>query len=147
VGTRISATVRGRVTPDDEVSIELETHRSNDLQREPASSPNLPPRSAGGRKVLTGMLGEAIEIQLPPAAGSSSTFASAKSEADAREQRGRGAAAGNPLAPEVRGTLEPVLIRNGRLVVNYAAFFEGERLSVIVQVRKADAGGEEPLVR
>jgi hypothetical protein len=146
VATRVSGTVRGRLTHDGRVSVELETHRSDRVERVPSSS-LAAPRSAGGRKVLTGTLGEAIEIELPPAAGSSSTFASAKSEADARAQRGRGTATGNPLAPDARGTVEPVLIGNGRLVVNYAPFFEGERVSVIVQVRKADAGGEEPPVR
>ena len=143
VASRISGSVRGRVTHDGRVSVELETRRENRVERTPSSSVAAP-RSAGGRKVLTGVLGEAIEIQLPPATGSSSTFASAKSEADARTLRGSGIAAANPLRPEASGTLEPVLIRNGRLVVNYAAFFEGERLSVIVQVRKADAGGEQP---
>jgi hypothetical protein len=146
VATRVSGAVRGRVTHDGRVSIELQTHRSDRVERLGSPS-NVVPRSAGGRKVLTAALGEAIEIQLPPAAGSSNTFASAKSETEARERRERGVATGNPLAPPASGTAEPLLIRDGRLVVNYAAFFEGERVSVIVRVRIADAGGEEPPVR
>jgi len=146
VATRISGTVRGRLTQEGQVSLELETHRSNRLERIPATALTLPPRSAGGRKMLTGALGEAIEIQLPPAAGSSSSPAS---ERDLREVRER-ASAVNRLEAPPRGMPpadEPVLIRNGRLTVNYPAFFEGERLSVIVQVRKADAGSEQPALR
>jgi hypothetical protein len=142
VATRVSGTVRGRMTRGGQVSIDLETRRSDGLERTGSrvnSGP--PPRPGGGRKVLTAALGEAIEVQLPPGTRYSSALASAKDEAE-RRARPSGTRANAASEPDATQRLR---IRDGRLEVNYGPFFEGERLSVIVQVRKADAVAEEPL--
>lgn len=134
VATRIAGTLRGRVTRHGGISLALETRRSDALERTSQAPSSLPPRWSGGRKVLTGAIGEAIEIQLPPGSGYMSSPASEK---DAREIRDRapGIRAG---MSDPRVTTVPAQIRNGRLEVNYGPFFEGERLSIIVQVRRAE---------
>ena len=80
------------------------------------------------------MLGDAIEVQLPPASGYSSTPASEKDARQIRERAGSGRAGQG----EPRIETEPVQVRDGRLTVNYGPFFDGERVSVIVRVRKAE---------
>ena len=136
VATRIAGRLRGRVTREGSVRLELETRRSDRLDQTNAVPSSLPPRSSGGRKVMTMALGEAIEIQLPPASGYASTPASEK---DASRIRDRVAGGGATSEPRVESV--PAQIRNGRLQVNYGPFFQGERLSIIVEVRKVDGAG------
>lgn len=140
VATRVSGSVRGRLTGDGRVSVDLETRRRNELERPSrSSSPDLR-GGPGGRKVVSGALGEAIEIELPPASGFTSTNAS---ERDERERAGaRGS--GPPIKPE---SSDAVVVRNGRLAIYYNLFFEGERLSLIVQVRKAEGAEAEPVAK
>ncbi|HVL66447.1 MAG TPA: hypothetical protein VM364_04200 [Vicinamibacterales bacterium] len=127
VATRVGGSIRGRLTRDGRVVLELETYRSDVLEQPASRPPSRPGRGGSGRKVLTAAIGEAIEVQLPPAGGYSSTFATAKAEGERAAPP-----AGSPLSRE------PVTVKNGRIEVSYGPFFEGERLSIILQVRKPD---------
>ena len=131
VVTRVAGNARGRLTRDGRVVLNLETSRSDSLER-PGASAVRPGRGGSGRKVLTTNLGEAIEIELPPGNGYTSSPISDKAKAE-RQQKAA-ARAGTAQAPRT----EPVVVTNGALQVNYGPFFQGERVSVIVQVRKAD---------
>lgn len=145
VATRVKGTVRGRMSHDGRVAIELETHRSDRVER--PGQALTPPRTFGGRKTLTGTLGEAIEVQLPAGSGYTSTYVSAKAEAESKQRRQSGNPLGVRAADGSPGRTEPVIVRDGRLEVNYGPFFEGERLSLIVQVRKAEGAEAEPIAK
>lgn len=135
VATRVAGNVRARLTRDGRIVLNLETSRSDSLERT-GTSATRPGRTGSGRKVLTAALGEAIEIELPPGNGYASSPISEKVKA---EWEKAGARTGGTQASRS----EPVVVTNGALQVNYGPFFQGDRLSVIVQVRKVD-GAPEP---
>lgn len=135
VATRVAGNLRGRLTRDGRILMNLETSRSDNLERTGASATR-PGRTGSGRKVLTAALNEAIEIELPPGNGYSSSPISEKVKS---EWEKAGARTGGTQASRS----EPVVVTNGALQVNYGPFFQGERLSVIIQVRKVD-GEPEP---
>jgi hypothetical protein len=144
VATRIRGAIRGRMTRDGRVSIQLQTQRSDRLER--PGQPYTPPRSFGGSKTLVGGLGEAIEVQLPPADGFSSTDVSPKTQVE-RTQQGAGRGLGVRASADPKLPGEPIGVRDGRLYINYGPYLEGERLSLIVQVRKAEGAEAEPLAK
>lgn len=141
VATRVAGTLRGRMTRDGRISVELETRRSDRLER-PGGLVAAALRGGSGRKVLTATLGEVIEIQLPPASGNASTYASQRDEQAAAEQRARGAVAQGNRTPTPLST-EAAAIRDGRLEVNFGRLLEGERLSLILQVKRVGEGAEQ----
>jgi hypothetical protein len=147
VATRVKGTILGRLSHDGSVAIELETHRSDDIERPGQDATTTPPRIFGGRKTLSGTLGQAIEVQLPPGNGYTSTYVSAKAEAAAKEARENAAPLGVRAGEGKIDRNEPIAVRNGRLAINYGPFLEGERLSLIVQVRKAEGAEAEPLAK
>lgn len=148
VATRVKGTLLGRLSHDGSVTIELETHRSDRIERSGQAATATPPRTFGGRKTLSGTLGQAIEVQLPPANGYTSTYVSARAEAAAKEARENLPDAVGVRAGEGKMNLKaPITVRDGRISINYGPFLEGERLSLIVQVRKAEGAEAEPLAK
>lgn len=147
VATRVKGTMRGRLTRDGRVSLELDTIRDNTVERPSASPPSgLRPRSGAGRKLLTLAAGETIEIELPQPSGYASVFASEASERAFRERVSGGSTSASSSGVKRPEGL-PVVMHEGRLTVNYSPFFEGERLSLIVQVRKAEGAEAEPVAK
>lgn len=130
VATRVAGTLRGRLTRDGRVVVALETSRADSLEK-PETGDTRPGRGGSGRKVLNAALGEAIEIELPSGDGYSRSAASPKFAAE------RPTTPPRPPGQQASRT-EPVVLDDGMLQVNFGPFFQGERLSVIVQVRKTE---------
>ena len=113
--------VKGRLQPNGRIALIVDTTRRDGLG----------PRSVGasgssgnaGRKVLDVGPDEAIEIELPLPGGRSSASATGGAVATPRGAAPR-------TAPK-----EAVSIENGRVVVDNALFFQGQRTSLIVQVK------------
>lgn len=124
--TRVQGAIRGRIGDNRTVTIELDTKRMDRLER--ADDPTITTARGSGRKVLELTFGETVEIELPAVTG----FASHAASADATGLSGRIVAAPGtaPPAPAVS------LSKDGHLVVRFKEFFEGDRFSVLVRVRK-----------
>ncbi|MEX1128844.1 MAG: hypothetical protein WEB50_09785 [Vicinamibacterales bacterium] len=144
--SKIGGELRGRAGTDGRVAIELSTNRQDRLART-GSRLGVFPGFGAGRKILEVGWEEPVEIQLPSGTGYTSTYASAADEAAGKKssgqagrvKAGQGASGSMPAAP--------VSIQNGRLVVNYAAFFANETVSLILQVKKAGEAGGAPAVQ
>ena len=126
--TRVIGSIRGRLRENGKVDIDLETRRLDRLERrdEPtAATPRL-----GGRKTIELELGETVEIVLPPLSGFVAHVASPQSPR-LTAQVGIGP----------RGSAPPssaVSLKDGAIVVSFKEFFDGDRFSVLVRVRKGD---------
>ncbi len=132
--SRVSGRIRGRAGSDGRVRLELETTRADATVRrgEPGSTTFWP--GGQGRKMLDVAPAEAVEIELPARAGSSTLVATPSAMEAAKGQTtgvraGRG---GQPVAAEA------LSVANGRLVVNYGRLFEGRPVSLIVQVKRIE---------
>jgi hypothetical protein len=145
VATRVKGTLRGRLTRDGRVSLELATESSNNVERRAAAPPSgLRPRTGTGRKVLTLGLAETIQIELPQSTGYASVFGSEAAERAFKEQVSKGANASTGTKPP---TGVPVAPHEGRLVVNYGPLFEGTKVSLILQVRMARDAEDPPVAK
>jgi hypothetical protein len=123
--TRVLGTIKGRVREDGRIDVELETQRTDRLER--ADDPKPPQPRAGGRKTLALQPGETVEIELPRMSGFSAHAASADSP------RASGGVTGSPA-----GTQAPapaVALKDGMIVVNLKEFFAADRFSVLIRVR------------
>jgi hypothetical protein len=121
--TSVQGTLKTRTIAGSRFQIIVDTSRRDSL----GSRVSGPRGSIGnsGRKMLDVAPGEAIEIELPAPGGMSSVPASGGAAAAPR------AASPSPLPQQA------VSIVNGRVVVNNALFFQGQRTSLIVQVKPA----------
>ena len=127
--TRLTGAVKGRLRKDGKVDVDLETRRMDRLERADEAVP--PVARAGGRKTLELTLGETIEIELPPVSGMNAHAASPQSGGlNARAGFGARGAAPQP-GPAVT-------LKDGAIVVNIKEFFEGDRFSVLLRVRKEE---------
>jgi hypothetical protein len=120
VVTSVQGTVRGRIQANGRIALTLDTSRRDGLGARGATSGG----SSGnkGEKLLEVAPGEAIEIELPAPGGRSSTSAGKGAAAIPNGGQGRSASG------------EAVSIVDGRLVVDNALFFKGQRTSLIVKV-------------
>jgi hypothetical protein len=133
VTTSVSGELRGRLRADGRLSIELTTSRRDRLHRE-GEDPSASTGLGGGRKVLDAAPGEAVEIELPARSGYMAHYASAADAAQGKGSLSRvGAGQGGTAA-----ALPAVSLQNGRLVVNFGPYFANERVSLIVQVKRAE---------
>jgi len=123
VFTTVQGTIKGRLLPNGRLSVSVDTSRRDGLG----------PRSGGagagwsgntGRKLLDIAPDEAIEIELPAPRGTSRTSA----------LKGAAASRGAGSAPAPTQAVSTV---DGRLVIDHALFFQGQRTSLIVQVKPA----------
>jgi hypothetical protein len=133
VHTDVSGELRGRVRADGRVSIELTTSRRDRLfhaGQEPSSNPGF----GAGRKVLDVEEGEAVEIEVPARSGYMGSYASAEDAAQGKGTPSRVGAAQSGTT----STLPAVSVQNGRVVVNFGAYFANETVSLIVRVKKAE---------
>lgn len=135
VVTRVAGDIRGRLLPDGSLEIELASRRRDTLERRGAEPWTTIPGRAGW-KALRLKPGEAVEIELPVAGG---TMGSRLSEQAEPFSGTIGATAGGPRGSGA-GTppTEPFLIRGNSYVVNFGPFFEGHRVTVIVQARRQE---------
>ena len=125
--TRVMGVIKGRLRDDGKVNVDLETRRMDRLERTDDPKP-LAPR-AGGRKSLELVPGETVEIELPQSSGVNAHAASPQSKG-ITGSAGIGARGSGP-APGPAVTL-----KDGAIVVNVKEFFEGDRFSVLIRVRK-----------
>ena len=133
VQTHVSGELRGRIGANGRLTLELTTRRQDRLHysaQDPSASPGL----GAGRKVLDVAEGEAVEIELPARSGYSAHYASPADAAQGKGTSSRiGAGQGAPAA-----SLPAVSLQNGRVVVSFGPYFANERVSLIVQARKAE---------
>jgi hypothetical protein len=132
VQTRVSGELRGRIGANGRLSLELTTRRQDRLYH-PAQAPSSNPLLGAGRKVLDVGEGEVVEIELPARSGYMDAYASAADAAQGKGTLSRvGAGQGVPAS-----SLPAVSLQNGRVVVSFGPYFANERVSLIVQARKA----------
>lgn len=125
--TRIIGAIKGRLRENGKVDVELETRRMDQLEAPDTTKPSLP--RAGGRKLMELVLGETVEVELPSVSGFVAHAASPQSP---------GFSGSIGMAPR-RGTPPPapaVALKDGMIVVSFREFFDGDRFSVLVRVRK-----------
>ena len=131
--THVSGELRGRIGANGRLSLELNTRRQDRLYH-PAQDPSSNPGLGAGRKVLDVGEGEAVEIELPARSGYSAHYASAADAAQGQGTMSRiGAGQGAPAS-----SLPAVSLQSGRVVVSFGPYFTNERVSLIVQARKAE---------
>jgi len=123
VFTTVQGTIKGRLLPNGRVAVTVDTRRRDGVG--PRGSTYSGGSGNAGRKFLDAASGEAIEIELPAPGGSS--------RVGARVGSGLSAAPRGP-APS-SAPKQAVSVVDGRLVVDNALFFQGQRTSLIVQVK------------
>ena len=127
--TRVIGAVRGRLRENGMVDVELDTRRVDRLE---VTDENRPPVArAGGQKKMTLRLDETVEVELPSTSGFSARGAS-------------------PQSPHVSGKVgiaprsatassaAPVAFKDGMIIVSFPEFFDDDRFSVLVRVRKEE---------
>jgi len=121
VFTTVEGTIRGRLQPDGRIALTVDTSRRDGLGLQTAG----PAGGSGntGRKVLEIAADETIEIELPAPGG--------RSSAGARGAQASPRGATPAPAPPQRA----VSVDNGRVTIDNALFFQGQRTSLIVQVK------------
>jgi hypothetical protein len=111
----------------------MHTSRADDVARRGVAAAARAGVGGEGRKLIDVAPGEAVEIQLPARNGTSSTLATpAAVEAAKGEMSGVRGPGSQP------GPSEPLSIVDGRLVVKYAPFFDGQPVSLIVHVKRVE---------
>ena len=125
--TRVMGVIKGRLREDGKVNVDLETRRMDRLER--ADQPSPPTARAGGRKALEVRLDETIEIELPQPSGVNAHVASPQSSGISGRMGIGARGAAPPAGPAVA-------LKDGAIVVNIKEFFEGDRFSVLIRVRK-----------
>jgi len=119
VFTTVQGTIRGRLQANGRVALSVDTSRRDGVGPQAAG-----PSGGGGntgRKVLEIAADETIEIELPAPGGRSSTGA-------------RGVQA-SPRGATPAPAQRAVSVDNGRVTIDNALFFQGQRTSLIVQVK------------
>jgi hypothetical protein len=120
VFTTVLGTIRGRMQSNGRIALTVDTSRRDGLGPQTAG-PSGGVIGNGGRKLLDVAPGETIEIELPAPGGRSMIGA-------------RGAAAA-PRGGAPAPSQSAASVANGRVVVDNAVFFQGQRTSLIVQVK------------
>jgi hypothetical protein len=124
--TRVIGSIKGRLRENGKVDIDLETRRVDSLER--PDEPKTPTPRAGGRKMFEVQLGETVEIALPALSG----FVAHQASPQSPKLSGRIGAGQRGSAPPA----PPVTLKDGAVVVSFKEFFEGDRFSVLIRVRK-----------
>lgn len=126
---RVMGELRGRVKNDGTLEVELWTRRRNSLERRAGESPAMVP-GGSGRKVLSLKPGEAVEVEIPVAGGTMGSRLREQAQPSSGVSGGlRGAGSGTPPT-------EPFVLRGNSYVVNFKPFFDGHRVTLIVQARR-----------
>jgi len=141
--TNVAGQLRGRARHDGKLAIELVTTRQDLLHRGGQETSRIDGLGRG-RKVVDAAWGEAVEIHLPGGSGVTGSYASAADAAQAKGTTGRLSA-----GPEGGRTIpaQAVTLQNGRVIINYSAFFANETVSLILRVTKPEAESAEHLMR
>jgi hypothetical protein len=119
--TTVLGTLRGRLQADGRIVLSVDTTRRDGLG--PRGEGPVAGGGSSGVKRLEVAPAEAVEIELPIARGRSSMPAVA------------GIAPSPRRGPAPRPT-QPVTVADGRVTVEDALFFEGQRTSLVLQVRQ-----------
>jgi hypothetical protein len=117
VFTSVQGTVSGRTLPNGRMSVIIETARRDGVARSAGASGTT---GGSGRKVLEVAPGEAIEIELPAPGGRSSAAIGPAPRTGSHPR---------PTAGQA------VSVANGWVVVDNPLFFQGQRTSLILQVK------------
>jgi len=121
--TTVRGTIKGRLLPNGRVAVTVDTSRRDGVGLRGSASAG--GSGNAGRKLLDAAPDEAIEIELPAPGGSSRIPGRA----------GGGLAAAPRGAAPSSAPKQAVSVVDGRLVVDNALFFQGQRTSLIVQVK------------
>jgi hypothetical protein len=131
VASRVSGTLRGRMTSEGRIELESAVALRSGLERVGTTSETpLGGDTGNGRKMLSLTPGETVAIQLPLSGGAiarATPGSGGLTGSSAGARQGSGAAAG-----------APVTLNGGTLRVNFDSFFEGHDLSVLIRAREAD---------
>ena len=125
--TRVVGAIKGRLRENGTVDVELETRRTDRLEVQNDPKPSI--QRAGGRKSIAVALGETVEVELPNASGFAAHAASPQSP-------GLSGSIGISAKPGTPPPSPAVAFRDGAIVVSFREFFDGDRFSVLVRVRK-----------
>lgn len=129
VATRVTGTLRGRITIEGGIELEVAVDRRHQIERTGAAEANDTLGGIGrGRKVLSIAAGETIAIELPASTG----FAITGSNVSGRAQAASASQGGGQVA------VQPVTTNNGSIRVNFGPFFEGHDMSVLIRARLAN---------
>lgn len=122
--TTVQGTIRGRLLPNGRIAVAVDTSRRDGI----GTTLGGPSGGSGngGRKVFDVAADEAIEIELPAPGGFSSH---ATRPGGAMSGTGAGRASSTPPRKQA------VTVENGRVTIDNALFFQGQRTSLIVQVK------------
>jgi hypothetical protein len=126
VFTSVQGTIKGRTLPSGRITVIVDTLRRDGVAKGGAGPSGT--TGGSGRKVLEVAPGEAIEIELPAPGGHSSAAIGAATLSGAG-----GATQSGPHPTPASG--QAVSVTNGRIVVDNALFFQGQRTSLILQVK------------
>jgi hypothetical protein len=126
VVTRVLGHVRGRMLDEKRVSIELETSRSDRIER--PEDPKSGPARETGRKRIDVDVNQTVEIEFPPVTGQAAHVATANTKGISG-RISAGPATTQPAAPAVT-------LKDGMVIVSFREFFADDRLSVLIRVRK-----------
>jgi hypothetical protein len=135
VVARIGGEIRGRLNADGTVWLELSTTRRDTIERRGDEPIRWMP-GGSGRKLLTLRPGEAVEVEIPVGGGTMGTRAreqAAEGSTTAVAGGLRGGTGGAAAAPS-----GPVLLRGNSYVVNFGPFFEGHRVTLIIQAKRQE---------
>jgi hypothetical protein len=119
VFTSVQGTIKGRTLSDGRITVIVDAARRDGVATGGAGPSGTV--GASGRKVLEVSPGEAIEIELPPPGGKSSAAIGTPGQTGPRPESNVGQA---------------VSVTNGRIVIDNPLFFQGQRTSLILQVKR-----------
>ena len=123
VFTTVKGTIRGRLLPSGRIAIVVDTSRRDGVAL-PIGGPGGGSGSSG-RKLLDAAADEAIEIELPAPSSTSLTPVRAR----------EGVAPTPPGAAPSAPPKQAVSLVDGWVIVDHALFFQGQRTSLIMQVK------------
>jgi hypothetical protein len=125
--TRVIGSIKGRLRENGTVDVELETRRVDRLEMANENKPAM--ARAGGRKTMTLRLDETVEVELPNGSGFSARGASPQTPTVSGKVG---------IAPRTTtmSSASAVALKDGMIIVSFREFFDDDRFSVLVRVRK-----------
>lgn len=127
--TRVIGAVKGRLRENGTVDVALDTRRLDRLEMANENKPAV--ARAGGQKTMTLRLDETVEVELPNGSGFSARGASPQTPTVSGKVG---------IAPRTTtmSSASAVAFKDGMIIVSFREFFDDDRFSVLVRVRKEE---------